>query len=303
MKKLLRFLAVIGTLCSFTPKASGAESQENTKAKADVTVFANAEQIDDQKTFGDLTVGPSASVEMGDYELGCAGMFYNSGYIDGTHGDWMINKACLQLKNSTGKLQVGRMQLRPDFAAFLATPGTTGGINSWLCAGDARIFTGAHYTHTDTGLGLGLYSTDTRMTPTHWDSGLATWEHRFDKEWGVAAHLGVGDKGLQDAGLTVAYTPTDKTSVVAEGIFRNKIAHGILGVNHKLTDTLTAFAGLEVDKADQGKVNGWLETGVNYKIGKGFSAVAAFRQDIGGEHKPHGVIGIQYAGNFGILGQ
>lgn len=300
MKKLLRFLAVMGALWSVTPKAAGAEAKENVKAKADVTVFANAEQVDDGDTFGDLTLKPHVEVGNGEYKASYLGSFYNWGYSDRTYGDWMTLMSRLQLETSDWALQVGRMQLRPDYVSYLKTPMTTTLDNDVMLAGTCRTFTGTHLAHKGTGLGIGLAAHDTRMTPTHWDTGLVTWEKKFGNEWGVAAHIGAGDKGFHNAGLTIAYMPTDKTSIVAEGIYDKKVTHGILGARHKLTDDLAIFAGLKVDKPDQGKVAGWATAGVSYDLGKGFSVVGAVKQDIGGHHEAHGIIGLRYFGNFGV---
>ncbi len=38
-------------------------------------------------------------------------------------------------------------------------------------------------------------------------------------------------------------------------------------------------------------------------LGRGFRAVGAVKQDIGGRHEVHGIIGLQYAGSFGIGGK
>lgn len=303
MKKLLRFFAVLGALWTITPKAAGAEAKENVKAKADVTVFANTEQVDDGSTFGDLTLKPCVEVEKDDYKFGYLGSFYNWGYTDRTRGDWMTLMSRLQLETSDWALQVGRMQLRPDYVAYLKTPMTTTLDNDIMCAGTCRTFTGTHLAHKGTGLGVGLVANDTRMTPTHWDTGLVTWEKKFGNEWGVAAHVGAGDKGLHNAGATVAYMPTDKTSVVAEGIYDKETTHGILGVRHKLTDDLAMFAGLKVDKPNHGKVGGWATAGLSYDLGKGFSLVGAIKQDIGGCHETHGIVGLRYFGNFGVNNQ
>ena len=303
MKKFLRFLAVIGALWNVTPKAAGAEAKENDKVQANVTVFANAEQVDDKETFGDVTLKPQIEVANGDYKANYTGSFYNWGYTDRTHGDWLTLMSRLQLETSDLALQVGRMQLRPDYVAYLKTPMTTTLDNDIMCAGTCRTFTGTHLAHKGTGLGVGLVANDTRMTPTHWDTGLVTWEKKFGNEWGVAAHVGAGDKGFHNAGLTVAWMPTDKTSVVAEGIYNGGVTHGILGARHKLTDDLALFAGLKVDKANQGKVTGWATAGASYDLGKGFSVVGAVKQDIGGHHETHGIVGLRYCGNFGINGQ
>ena len=209
----------------------------------------------------------------------------------------------LQLETSAWALQVGRMQLRPDYVAYLKTPMTTTLDNDVMLAGTCRTFTGTHLVHKETGFGVGLVAKDTRMTPTHWDTGLVTWEKKFGDEWGVATHIGVGDKGLHNAGATVAWMPTDKTSVVAEGIYDKETTHGILGAHYKLTDDLAVFAGLKVDKPDHGKVSGWATAGASYNLGKGFSVVGAVKQDIGGRHEAHGIVGLRYCGNFGINGQ
>lgn len=302
--RFLKLLAIMGALWSVTPKATGAEANENDiKTSANVTVFANTEQVDDESTFGELTLAPHVGIEKGDWKLGYSGMFYNSGYTDGTHGDWMTFDSQLKLENPDWSFQVGRMMLRPDFAAYLAMPTTTTLGNDIKAAGSSRIFTGTRFTHKETGLGVGLIANDTRMTPTHWDTGLVTWEKRFGDEWGVAAHIGAGDKGFHNAGATIAYMPTDKTTFVAEGIYKDKATHGILGAQHKLTDDLAVFAGLKVDKPNHGKVGGWATVGLGYDLGHGFRAVGAVKQDIGGRHETHGIIGLQYAGNFGISGK
>ena len=300
MKKLLRFLAVVGALWNVTPKAAGAEAKENVKAKADVTILANAEQVDEGETFGDLTLKPRVEVANDDYKLEYFGSFYNYGYTDGTHGDWMTFMSRLKLETSDWALQVGRMQLRPDYVAYMATPMTTTLGNDLMLAGTSRIFTGTHFAHKKTGLGVGFVANDTRMTPTHWDTGLLTYDKRFNDEWALAAHIGAGDKGFHNAGLTVAWTPTDKTTFVAEGIYKDKTTYGILGAQHKLTDDLAVFAGMKVGKPNQGKATGWAAAGLRYRLSKDFTAVAAVQQDIGGEQKPHGIIGLQYAGSFGF---
>lgn len=303
MKKILRFLAVMGALWNVTPKAAGAEAKENVKTKADVTVFANAEKVDNASTFGELTFAPHVAVEKGDWKLGYTGMFYNSGYTDHTHGDWMTFDSQVKLENTDWTAQVGRMMLRPDFASYCAVPMTTTLGNDIKATGSSRIFTGTRVTHKGTGLGVGLVANDTRMTPTHWDTGLLTWEKHFGKKWGLAAHVGAGDKGFHNAGVTVTYMPTDKTTFVAEGIYKDKTTHGILGAHHKLTDDLAVFAGLKVDKPNHGKMGGWATAGLGYDLGHGFRAVGAVKQDIGGRHEAHGIIGLQYAGNFGINSQ
>ena len=299
--RMLKLLAVVGALWSVTPKTVAAEDKEN--VKADVTVFANAEQVDDGHTFGELTLAPHANLEKGDWKLGYSGMFYNYRYSNGTYGDWMTFDSQLHLENADWKAQIGRMMLRPDFASYCAVPMTTTLGNDIKSAGSSRIFTGTRFTHKETGLGIGLVAHDTRMTPSHWDTGLVTWEYRFGKELGLAAHIGAGDKGFHNAGLTATYTPNDKTTLVAEGIYNAKTTHGILGAHHKLTDALGVFAGLKVDKPKQGKVSGWATLGLGYDLGHGFRAVGAVKQDIGGRHEVHGIIGLQYAGSFGIGGK
>ena len=298
--RFLRFLAVLGALWTVTPKVAGAEAKENVKAKADVTVFANVEQVDDGSTFGDITLKPRVAVEKGEYKINYTGSFYNWAYTDHTRGDWLTLMSRLQLENDDWNFQLGRMQLRPDYVAYLATPMTTTLDNDIMLAGTPRTFTGTHLAHKETGLGVGLVAHDTRMTPTHWDTGLLTWEKKFGTEWGLAAHVGAGDKGFHNAGLTVAWMPTDRTSVVAEGIYDKKTTHGILGVRHKVTDRLALFAGTRVGKPDQGKASGWVAAGASYDLGKGFTAVAAVEQDIGGEHATHGIIGLRYCSNFEI---
>ena len=300
--KFLRLLAVIGALWSVAPKATAAESKENSKVSADLTFFARAEQVDDGSTFGDMGLKPHVSVEKDEYKAEFLGSFYNSAYTNQKKGEWLTLMSRLKLENKDWELQVGRMQLYPAFTGFIKTPLTTTLDNELMAAGTTRTFTGTRLSHKGSGLGVGLVANDTRMTPSHWDTGLLTWEKRLSKEWGLAAHIGAGDKGFHNAGFTACWTPTDKTSMVAEGIYAQKATHGILGIQHKLTDDLAVFAGTKISKENEGKLNGWITAGASYNLGKGFSTVAAVKQDVGGNHKPHGIIGLRYCGNFGITG-
>ena len=295
----LKTLLAIASLWTTTPKAM-ATDKESTQAKADLTVFANIEQVDDGNTFGDLTLKPRVSLEKGDYKAEYLGSFYNWGYSDHTTGDWLTLMSRIRLENSEWAAHIGRMQLRPDFVSYLKTPMTTTLDNDIMLAGTCRTFTGAHLTHKDSGLGLGIVAHDTRMSFNHWDTGLISWEKTFGSELGVAAHIGIGDKGLHNAGITTAWMPTDKTSVVLEGIYDQRTTHGILGAHHKITDDFSVFAGIKVSKPNQGKICGWAATGISYRLGNGFSVVGAIKHDIGGRNDIHGIIGLRYAGSFEI---
>ena len=160
------------------------------------------------------------------------------------------------------------------------------------------MMTGANLTYKPWGLELGYMANDGRMSFDHWDTVLLGYKKQFNDTWGVQFQAGGGAKPLTFGGLTVAYTPDKDNAVVGEVIYKNHKTTGVLTAKHNLTDKLALFAGVEVGKKSHGKIAGMAEAGIHYKIGKGFSLVGAVQQDIGGKHATHGVIGLQYVGNF-----
>lgn len=160
------------------------------------------------------------------------------------------------------------------------------------------MLTGANLTYKPWGLELGYMANDGRMSFDHWDTVMLGYKKQFNDTWGVQFQAGGGAKALTFGGLTVAYTPDKDNAVVGEVIYKNHKTTGVLTAKHNLTDKLALFAGIEVGKKSHGKIGGMAEAGIHYTIGKGFSLVGAIQQNIGDKHATHGVIGLQYVGNF-----
>ena len=299
--KTLRILAIIGALFGATPKAKATGAEDNQldiKTNAEVTLFANAEKASGQKGFGDLTIQPKIYFEKDGKKLGYEGSFYKAKTMDIKATDWMtfISKIAFETEDWAGF--VGRDCTRFQTAGFLNCPGTTAFSNDVRLNGTSRTLTGANLTYKPWGLELGYMANDGRMSFNHWDTVMLGYKKQFNDAWGVQFQAGGGARPLTFGGLTVAYTPDKDNAIVGEVIYKNHRTTGVLTAKHNLTDKLALFAGVEVGKASHGKIGGMAEAGIHYKIGKGFAVVGAVQQDIGGKHATHGVIGLQYCGNF-----
>lgn len=299
--KILRMLALMGALWGATPKvhAEGADDQQrDLQADAGVTLFINGEKASGQKAFGDITIQPEASVEKGDKKIAYEGSFYRLGWVDGTKTDWMSLASNISLETEDWQAMIGRDFSRFDTAGYLHAATTTAFSNDVRANGTSRTITGANLTYKPWGVELGYIASDGRMTPSHWDTALFGYKKQFNDQWGVQFQIGGGREPLTYGGATVAWTPDKSNALVADLMYKDHKTTGVLTARHNITDRLALFAGLEVTKANQGKMGGLAEAGLSYDIGKGFTAVAAVQQGLGGQHATHGVIGLQYVGNF-----
>ena len=299
--KILKTLAVIGALFGATPKAkaAGAEDKQlDINAVAEATLFVNGEKTSGKDAFGDITVQPKFYLEHADNKIGYEGSFYNAKTEGAKAGDWMtfVSKINFETENWAGF--IGRDCTRFKTAGYVNCPSTTAFSNEARLNGTSRMMTGANLTYKPWGLELGYMANDSRMSFDHWDTVMLGYKKQFNDTWGVQFQAGGGAKALTFGGLTVAYTPNKDNAVVGEVIYKNHKTTGVLTAKHNLTDKLALFAGVEVGKKSHGKIGGMAEAGIHYTIGKGFSLVGAIQQDIGGKHATHGVIGLQYVGNF-----
>ena len=299
--KILKTLAVIGALFGATPKAkaAGAEDKQlDINAVAEATLFVNGEKTSGKDAFGDITVQPKFYLEHADNKIGYEGSFYNAKTEGVKAGDWMtfVSKINFETENWAGF--IGRDCTRFKTAGYVNCPSTTAFSNEARLNGTSRMMTGANLTYKPWGLELGYMANDGRMSFDHWDTVMLGYKKQFNDTWGVQFQAGGGAKALTFGGLTVAYTPDKNNAVVGEVIYKNHKTTGVLTAKHNLTDKLALFAGVEVGKKSHGKIGGMAEAGIHYTIGKGFSLVGAIQQDIGGKHATHGVIGLQYVGNF-----
>ena len=291
----------MGALWGTMPKANaeGADdNQHDLKTDANVTVFANGEKASGQEAFGDITFKPHIGFEKDQKGIFYEGAFYRLGYQNGQKTDWLTIMSKLVAENEDWQAMIGRECTPFQTAGYKNVPSTTFFSNEVRLDGTSRGFTGAEMMYKPWGIEAGCLASDTRMTPSHWDSALIGYRKQFDDHWGVQLQAAGGAKPLTYGGATVAWTPDQETAVVGEVIYKNHKTTGVLSAKRNLTDRLALFANAKVGKPDKGKIGGIAETGISYGIGKGFSAVTAIQQDIGAQHDTHAVIGLQYVGNF-----
>lgn len=299
--KLLKTLAVMAALWGVTPKvnAEGADDQQHDlKTDANVTLFVNGEKTSGNKAFGDVTIKPHVGFELDQKGIYYEGSFYRLGEYKGAKTDWLTIMSKLVLHTEDWEAMLGRECTPFQTAGYKNVPSSTFFSNDVRLNGTSRGFTGANLTYKPWGVELGCLSTDTRMTPTHWDSVLLGYKKQFNDQWGVQLQAAGGAKPLTYGGATVAWTPDKNNAVIGEVIYKNHKTTGVLSAKHNITDQLALFANAEVFKPSKGKIGGIAEAGISYDIGKGFRAVAGVQQGIGGEHKTQAMIGLQYVGNF-----
>ncbi len=299
--KMLKMLAVMAALWGTTPKvnAQGADDkQRDLKTDANVTLFANGEKASGQKAFGDITVKPHIGIEKGDKGIFFEGSFYRWAEQDGAKTDWLTIMSRLVLENENWQAMIGRECTPFQTAGYKNVPSSTFFSNDVRLNGTSRGFTGANLAYKPWGIEFGTLASDTRMTPTHWDSVLVGYKKQFNDAWGVQIQAAGGAKPLTYGGATLAWTPDKNNAIIGEVMYKNHKTTGVLSAKHNITDQLALFANTEICKTSHSKISGIAEAGISYNIGKGFNAIAGVQQDIGGKHKTHTMIGLQYVGNF-----
>lgn len=289
---IIKLLALTGALLSTTAKA-----EEKQAPKPGITVFAASEQDGLKKNYTEITLKPDITCQKGEYKLGYYGSFCRAKETTGTEIDWMTLASKIRAENNDWTLEIGRSCTR-EYAGYLYAPTTTSFDNQGMIKGTSRIYTGTSLTHKETGLTLGQVASDTRMTPTHWDSTLVGWGKEVNNEWAIHLQTTGNRKTLSTLGATVKWQPTKETAVVAEGLYWNKETTGILTANNKLTDDLTLFAGAQMTSPQRGKPEGLATMGANYNLGKGFQLVMAAQQKLGTDRATSALLGIKYAGDF-----
>ena len=291
-RNIIRIIALIGALVT-----GGAKAEEPAEPKPGLTVFAASEQDGLRKNHAEVTLKPDLTLEKGEYKVGYEGSFYRSKDTDGTEMGWMTLASEIRAVNEEWALDIGRANTRA-YAGYLYAPTTTGFDNQGMIKGTVRTYTGTILTHKETGLSLGQVASDTRMTPTHWDSTLLGWAKELNKEWAIHLQGTGGRHPLSSAAATIKWQPDENTAVVAEGLYLSHEKTGILTANRKVTENLTLFAGTQITSPRTGKPEGLATAGASYNLGGGFQVVSAVQQGIGGDRQTRALLGIKYAGDF-----
>lgn len=290
--KIIKVLALTSALLNSTGKA-----EENQAPKPGITILASSEQDGFKKNYAEITLKPEITHQKGEYKLGYYGSFYRAKNTPGAEIDWMTLASKIRAENDNWALEIGRSCTR-EYAGYLYAPTTTSFDNQGMIKGTSRTYTGTTLAHKETGLTLGQVASDTRMTPTHWDSTLLGWAKELNNEWALHLQTTGGRKPLSTLGATLRWQPTQETTLVAEGLHWNRETTGILTTNHKLTEDLTLFAGAQMTSPQRGKLGGLATAGASYNLGKGFQLVVSAQQKLGTDKAISALLGIKYAGDF-----
>ncbi len=285
-KKLIRLLAIIGTLCTCTAKAD-----ETKELEPAATILANSEQENLKNNHAEISILPELTWTQGEDKIGYSGIFYRSKDTDGDETEWTTTTSEIQAENEDWALDVGRTITRAYY-----TPTTVNFDNKARGKGASRIYTGTILTHKETGLTLGQVAEDKRMTPSHWDSTLIGWKKELDDKWALQLQATTGPRPLTSAAATLRWQPTDGITVVAEALYKDHEKTGVLTANHNLSDNLTLFAGAQITNPQKGKTEGLATAGVNYNLGHGLQLTGAIQQELGTERGTAAMIGIKYTG-------
>lgn len=299
--KTLRMLAIIGALFAARPAAKAAEPEQDNAlhTRVDFGLYLN-EELANKNSFTDISLCPHLRLEKGLYAVDYDGCFWKQWFFDGTEGDWLNLKHKLTLENKDYAVVFGRDLTAGQMAGYQNVPMTTGFSNTIKGHGVSHSLTGVGLWDKQRGFQVGWYAKDGEFGLKHLDMGVIGYRKQLDDQWGVQFQAGAGRKALDYAAATVAYTPDKNNAIVAEGVYKNDRVSAVLMAKHNMTDRLALFANAEVTQAKGEKVGALVEAGVAYDFAKGFRAVAAVQQEIGGEHQTRGVIGLQYSGNFGF---
>ena len=274
-----------------------AKAQEAQTTRPGITILAATEQDTTDKNNTEVTLKPDMTCRCGEYALGYYGSFYRAKSTPGEVIGWLTLASNIRAENDDWALTIGRTATR-TCAGYLYAPTTSGFDNRAMTRGTSRTFTGAILTHKGSGLTLGQVASDTRMTPTHWDSTLLGWAKDLDREWSIHLQATTGRRPLSTLGATLKWQPSPTTTLVAEGFFWNRETTAILTGNHKLTEDLILFAGAQMTHPNRGKPDGLATAGACYNLGGGIQLVLAAGQGLGRDKRTSFLFGLKYAGNF-----
>ena len=290
--KIIKLLTIIGSLIL----ARTSKAQEMTSPKPGITVQAATEQ-DGKKNHTEITLKPQLEYKIGEYKVGYYGAFWCAKDSGEDIGKWVTTLNKVRVENEEWAVEIGKSGTR-EYASFLYTPTTTGFDNRGIGKGTSRTYSGSILTHKQTGLTIGYVSSDTKISPSHWDSALLGWKVEPNNRWALHLQMAIKRNEILSSGVTLKWQPTDNTSIVAEGLYRNKETTALLTANHRITDNLKLFAGAQITSPYRGKPDGLATMGASYQIGKGFTLVIAGQQKLGTDRATTALFGIKYSGNF-----
>ncbi len=290
--KIIRLLAITGTLLTATAKA-----QEADKINPGLGVFAVTEQDTTPKNYIGISLQPEITWEKDGYKLGYYGAFYREENNPGTDSAWSTVASKVQAENEEWAFEIGRTNTR-QYAGHLCTPTTSSFDNQGAGKGTTRNYSGMILTHKGTGLSLGQVSPNGNLKLSNLDQTLLGWARELSEEWAIQLQVAGDGKGLSRAGATIKWQPTDTTTTVAEGFYKEDETTTLLTASHKLTANLTLFGGAQMTWPEKKESCALLTAGASYKLGSNFTLVTAVQEKIGSDQETTGLLGLKYSGTI-----
>lgn len=293
MKKLIKTLAIIGTLCnmSFAEAETPIDADQH-PVRGSITLKTTGETYNTDYAEGDVMATPKVTTQVGDNEIKYTGTFRKATNTDGETTDLQTIAHNVTIDNGIWDWTFGRTSLRE----FGGTTATVGFDNYMAGKGMTRTFTGAFVGYQPLDVVFGIGSSDTTLSPSHWDMLMASWHHHFENGWGIQANIAATEDHVEKAGLAVEYKPTDDISLLADGVYGKTETSGMLLANLQLWDKAKLFAGGEVTAPDEGKTTGKLICGVETQFGHGLIGTAAVQHDFADNDKTKVVLGVKLKG-------
>ena len=135
-----------------------------------------------------------------------------------------------------------------------------------------------HLKEANTGLGLGLVREDAEVSLKHLDNILLS----YQKDWktvGATVYTALNKHNIDRAGAAVIYRATDKTSFVADWIYKNKQHAFVLGARQQFTDKLGASIVGEVTDTRKGHASEAISASLDYQVNDNCSVVLVGKHD------------------------
>ena len=294
MKKLIRTLAIVGTLCNMPFAQAGTPADADQRpTRGSITLRTTGETHNEDYAEGDVMVTPKLTTEVGDTELKYTGNFRKATNTDGETTELQTITHKVSADNGTWGLTLGRSSIRE-----FGDASTTVGFDNYMAGkGMTRTFTGAIADYHPLDLTLGIVSSDTTMSPAHWDMLLTSWHHHFAGGWGVQFNIASTKGHVEKAGLALEWHPTDDIRVLADTVYTRSQTSGMLLANLQLAEKIKLFGGAEITVPEHGEKTGKLLAGLEGDLGHGFTATTAVQHDFAEHDDTKLVFGFKFKGD------
>lgn len=290
--KLLTTLAILALLYQVSVVRGSELDARVAQASANLRIAAETHNFDCGE--GDVRVNPKGVVELGKAQVGYDALFRQALDEDGKVGDLQTIIHKLSLRGENMNLEAGRTSLRQ-----FGNVGTVDSFDNYMAGkGMTRNFTGVFAEHKPSHLTLGVCSSDTTMSPTHWDMLAASWSPYICENLGIQVHGAATKDHLEKAGVAVSLKPTEKLALLADAVYSRDGTSAMLLGNYQANDKLKVFGGAEVTAPSDSTATGKAIAGVEGKLRRGFHAIGAVQQDFsfgkGGEETT-AILGVRFS--------